>query len=90
MPRQDRLEYAAGFSHGLLVGGCRPTSESPKKVGVRCGPAHIHQVRAGGEITRFGYWFTLVPPSVTKGLRNACCSLTGLLSPAGSGMRPSR
>ena len=41
---QHRHGYAADFLRGLLAEGHNPASESPSEVGVRCIPAHIHQI----------------------------------------------
>ena len=58
LPRQHRHEYAAVLPRGLPTGIERPASESPSNDGVRCIPAHICQVRAGGTLTGLQ---TLVP-----------------------------
>lgn len=59
LPRQHRHAYAAVLHRGLPTGIERPASESPSPGdGVRCVPAHICQVRAGGTVTGFQ---TLVP-----------------------------
>src|SRR6266508_816142 len=49
LPRQHRHEYAAGLPHGLLAGPVDRLRSRPGKPrpGVRCDPAHIHQVGAG-------------------------------------------
>lgn len=49
-PLQHRHEYAADLPRGLTTDCIRSASESPPATitdGVRCDPAHIHQVRAG-------------------------------------------
>jgi len=47
-PLQHRREYAAGLPRGLTTDCIRSASESPPDSGgVRCVPAHIHQVGAG-------------------------------------------
>lgn len=48
-PLQHRHEYAADLPRGLTADCIRSASESPPEItgGVRCAPAHIHQVRAG-------------------------------------------
>ncbi len=59
MPRQHRHRYAAVLPHGLL-GGISPTDfgvAAQRSSGVRCIPAHIHQVRAGTKLTRLCRWF---------------------------------
>jgi len=49
-PLQHRHEYAAGLPRGLTTDRITSASESPPATiadGVRCVPAHIHQVGAG-------------------------------------------
>ena len=49
-PLQHRHEYAADLPRGLATDCIRSASESPRATstsGVRCAPAHIHQVGAG-------------------------------------------
>lgn len=49
-PLQHRHEYAAVLTRGLTTNCIRSASESPPANGaggVRCAPAHIHQVGAG-------------------------------------------
>ena len=49
-PLQHRHEYAADLPRGLTTDCIRSASESPPATvadGVRCDPAHIHQVGAG-------------------------------------------
>jgi hypothetical protein len=48
-PLQHRHEYAADLPRGLATDCIRSASESPPAIadGVRCDPAHIHQVGAG-------------------------------------------
>src|SRR5665648_103257 len=57
MPRQHRHRYAADLPHGLLLDPELPSTKSLPKGSVRCKPAHIHQVRAGGRLTGLWHWF---------------------------------
>jgi len=49
LPLQHRHEYAADLPRGLTTDRITSASESPPTTadGVRCAPAHIHQIRAG-------------------------------------------
>jgi hypothetical protein len=70
IPLQPRHGYAAGLHRGLLAGHhTRCWSRLPHTAaGVRCCPAHIHQIRAGAVILRgFDHWFLRRTP-----LRLAC------------------
>jgi hypothetical protein len=53
IPRQHRHAYAAVLRRDLPTGLNTPASESPPPAGggVRCNPAQIRQVRAGGTVT---------------------------------------
>jgi hypothetical protein len=61
---QHRHEYAADLPRGLTTDCIRSASESPPADvdGVRCDPAHIHQVGAGVTLRGFNHWFTSVTP----------------------------
>ena len=54
-PLQHRHEYAADLPRGLTTDRITSASESPPAItdGVRCDPAHIHQVRAGVTLEGF-------------------------------------
>jgi hypothetical protein len=54
-PLQHRHEYAADLPRRLTTDRITSASESPPEItdGVRCDPAHIHQVRAGVTLEGF-------------------------------------
>jgi len=57
MPRQHRHGYAADLPRGLLLDPEISSTESLPNGSVRCEPAHIHQLGAGGRITGLWHWF---------------------------------
>jgi hypothetical protein len=90
-PLQHRHEYAADLLRGLATDCIRSASESLPAImsGVRCAPAHIHQVGAGVALTEL---YSLVQTAFTPS-RLACrtrvvwrCrpvpALSGLLPPS--------